>query len=596
MLNLGLTIVGVVWIFIGFKFHSTRDRTGYSKPFVLNNLPLNNKFLLLIVSLIALIFSTSLNVDFSYGGDEHYHAISIEICQLLLVNLVKNPLVIIFIIAATALFVFFKMSRIRLATLAIISLFLAGFAISVVMFADGFNDSLIYERSLRYPILEPWLSAFLGSTSFECWGNSMPPPIGVMRLLPLISICFFALILFINGAKILKKRTLSLLFTIGICLTPIMLYQAPLLYLEMPIVTLLATILLDYYRFLGTPPQKLYKTYSFKCAVLLPFLKESGFAIALFLCLTRFLLRLKRNKVRLTNKFGLRLVLDEIPVWIAIFVPGVVYLVLRNLCGYRPYNLHIENLVKLDLWVEALTQLLYQFGALLGLAIIGVIFVFRKRRYLFILSMFVVAGLWFYHFFEDPKWVGLARFNLIFIPIFSILAFYGLHLLKNFFPVKLSYVTYLIILLLVIANAFMSPIDFQGSRADWGKSGERWYNWTKCLSDIKSANNGGQILIGNMPFPYGVGLILERICWQTQVKQIKPFDENEQQNLLKTLEYAEKEGFEFIIYRYEKPLANPDVRTMLTANFPNRFELFNQYPSRVGGLVVFRSVRGQLIN
>lgn len=591
LMNFGLTITGVLWILIGFQFHFSRDKVKYSVPPVSNNFQIINIFLLLIIFLVALIFNTSLNIDFSYGGDEHYHAISIEICQILLVNLVKNPLTLIFIIAATSSFMFFKQFRIRLATLAIIFLFFIGLAISIVTFSSEFKDPLIYERSLRYPVLEPWLSAVLGAVCFEFWCNSMASPVGVMRLLPLISICFFALILFINCAKILKSNTLALLFTTAICTAPIMLYQAPLLYLEMPIVALIAIIVMDSRRFLGAPSRKLYRTYSFKCAVLLPFLKESGFAIVLFLLVTRFLLSIKKSKVTSPDKTVSRTVLNEIPVWIAVFTPGITYLVLRSLCGYRPYDFHLENFVKLDLWIEGLTQMLNQFGALLGLAFIGLFYTFRNKRYLFVLSLFLLAGLWFYHFFEEPKWIGLARFNLLFIPVFSLLAIYGFHLLRNCFIKILNYVPYLIISFLFIANALMSPIDFQGGRADWGKSGERWYNWTKCLSEIKSANQDASILIGNMSFPYGIGLIFERICWQTQVKQIKPFDEDERQNLLKTLEYAEKEGFEFVIYRYEKPIGNLEVKTMLGTNYSNRFILFNQYPSRAGGLVLFRRMR-----
>lgn len=87
-----------------------------------------------------------------------------------------------------------------------------------------------------------------------------------------------------------------------------------------------------------------------------------------------------------------------------------------------------------------------------------------------------------------------------------------------------------------------------------------------------------------MPYPYGIGLALERICWEAKVRQIKPLSD-EETNLTSSLEFAKKEDFDFVIYRYEKPVKLGD-----SEQFLNGFKFVKDYPSRCGGLILFKKV------
>jgi hypothetical protein len=84
-----------------------------------------------------------------------------------------------------------------------------------------------------------------------------------------------------------------------------------------------------------------------------------------------------------------------------------------------------------------------------------------------------------------------------------------------------------------------------------------------------------------MPYPYGIGLTLERIGWGAKVRQIKPLSD-EDSNLISSLEFAKNKGFDFVIYRYEKSMKQNDSNQLL-----NGFKFVKNYQSRCGGLIVF---------
>lgn len=546
----------------------------------------NFRFLLcgfLIALGICLIYLNSFETDLSYGGDEHYHTVSIEICQLLMLCLVSKPIIAILwfiLIVSAAIFRGESGSTNKIYQLNIILIFVVSAVFGWLAFNGNTNDELIYERSLRYPCFQPWLSTILGSLCYEYWGQTKPLSFGVLRLLPMISLFGIAMLFFLLTYRKIKSFLISIPIVFAICSIPILLYHAPLIYLEMPLVAALGFILYDAKRWVGLSPDKLWRTAAFLATVSLCFLKETGIAIAILLCLARLFIRLKKFRRKNKESVTQALLMTEFKLYIFILLPGVMYLILRYMAGYRPYRMHLENLANLSLWLEGISNLIKQYELLLAPAIIGFWRFYKRRGYDFLVYLLLGVGIWFYHFLEDPQWIGLARFNLIYLPIVGVLAIEGLMIeskRRGLFIVS-------IIVLVFVSNIFLSPVDLHGRRTDWGKSGERWYDWTVCLTDIKRENPDAKVLIANMPYPYGIGLALERICWEAKVRQIKPLSD-EETNLTSSLEFAKKEDFDFVIYRYEKPVKLGD-----SEQFLNGFKFVKDYPSRCGGLILFKKV------
>ena len=575
-----LTLIGIAWVFLFLSFSNLKP---IDTKIRFKNPSKNFRFLicgLLIAVGICLIYLNSFETDVSYGGDEHYHTISIEICQLLLLCLISKPIIAILwliLIVSAAIFRGELGSINKIYQLNVILILVISAVFGWLSFSGNLNDELIYERALRYPCLQPWLSAILGGLCYEYWGQTKPLSFGVLRFLPMISLYAIAMLFFLLTYRKIKNLWLSILIVFAICTIPILLYHGSLIYLEMPLVAALGFILYDAKRWVGLSPDKLWKTATFLATVALCFLKETGIAIAILLCLVRLLVRLKKFQRKNEKSLTKAVLITELKLYLFILLPGIVYLILRYMAGYRPYQLHFENLANLSLWFEGLSQLVKQYGLILAPAIIGFWRFYKKQRYNFLICLILGAGIWLYHFLENPQWIGLARFNLMFVPIIGILTIEGLtgKLTKS------NWFIGFIILLIFVSNILLSPIDLQGRRSDWGKSGERWYNWTICLTDIKQENPNAKVLVANMPYPYGIGLVLERIGWEAKVRQIKPLTD-EDANLTSSLEFAKNIGFDFVIYRYEKAVKLNDSEQSLKG-----FKFIKDYPSRCGGLILF---------
>ncbi|HON09036.1 MAG TPA: hypothetical protein PLW02_13145, partial [Verrucomicrobiota bacterium] len=90
-----IVLIGIAWVFL---FLSLSKLKPIDAKLRFKNPSTNFHFLLyglLIAVGICLIYLNSFETDLSYGGDEHYHAVSIEICQLLMLCLISKPIIAI---------------------------------------------------------------------------------------------------------------------------------------------------------------------------------------------------------------------------------------------------------------------------------------------------------------------------------------------------------------------------------------------------------------------------------------------------------------------------------------------------------------------
>lgn len=127
---------------------------------------------------------------------------------------------------------------------------------------------------------------------------------------------------------------------------------------------------------------------------------------------------------------------------------------------------------------------------------------------------------------------------------------------------------------------------FTGYRKDWGGSGERWYNWSQCLFDIKQVNDNASIIVANMPYKYGFGLVFAKLNWIPNLKEEKPLiPQNEIEDFKASLNMFKHIKADFLIYRYESLFENDKVNVDELIKQRN-LGMFRKYPSAVGGLIV----------
>lgn len=540
---------------------------------------------------LAVIFHRTLNADLSYGGDEHYHVASAQMCRALFNVLVSEHGFIIVLVLWLALGVFsYKLRRLNPANFKrIYYLWILlggiGFGLSALRsYPTSIEDPFILERSARYPSILAWLCGFIGIVTNGNTENLFIP-FDLLRLLPLSS-------LLICGFIILKSRLTSglsfpikFIFTIGVLTIPIFLFNGTLIYLELPIVAVATIALFDFKKWLGASYPHVCRSWSFLSVITLCFLKETGMIIALILVLCRAIIRFARDRDRAQPRFSLT---EEIKVFFAIMLPGLLYLLYRNLCGFRPYNLNLENLLSFKCWSEALYYIILEFGGLLLFALFGLVVAMRKYKYFAVLCTACFIGVFLFHFLEDPRWIGLSRFNLLLAPPLIALAVVGFKNIAEFSTknnICTQTLTCLFVSLILLAlNVAMSPVDIYGRRGDWGKSGERWYNWSECFADIKKESTMPEILIGNMSSKYAFGIVLQKVNIMAEITQLPPINSaDEREDLNSIFARASNDKCDYVIYRYESK--SPQ-------EFPqnsNNYKKFKCYPARVGGLLLYKS-------
>jgi len=590
-----ILVFAIIWILRIVKLNDLIEN-GSNTQSIPNLLEtFNQNYPFLIVSLlVVLLIRPTLDLDFSYGGDEHYHAMSIVISQHLLITLFESPIPFLCIISAVLLIcITYKYKKIKdnpTVSTVLITISIISFGVSWFITHTNIKfDNLSLERALRYPCSEPWISAILGFLDFSYLrdykvnGAGAINDFGTMRLLPSLS---YLLAGFLTYRSLLHTigSYVSAVITLIFLTTPILLYESTLLYLEMPLVAALLIVLLDSEKILSAPPNELKNRISFYALVSLQFLKESGIVIVITLIILRLLFRLKINK---SNESNQKLLKGEFTIRLISVLGGLLYLVARAFTPYRPYNFHPNNLLNFDLWGKGLFQLLQQYHILVIPLILSVfIYIYKKTKYV-VTSLVVFSVLWFFFFLEDPKWVGLARFNLLFAP--SIIVS-GLYILAHLYYKTKKIYLYVFIFISLVLNVINIPFEMTGYRKDWGGSGERWYNWSQCLSDIKKENEQAKIIVANMQYKYGFGLVFAKLNWAPALREMKPVVlENEVEDFKATLSMFEGSDADYFIYRYETLFEknNSDIGELIKQY---RVCLFGKYPSATGGLLVLKKL------
>jgi hypothetical protein len=533
--------------------------------------------------------------DIAYGGDEHYHLKSLVVAHLLGIELLEHRwftgTLLAWLAAGGWLVARLKRTSTREATplttnhgqplppavwlWAAAGLSLAACApwlYSQAMLTDAFNQ----DRMLRYPGSQPWLSAWVWELARGDWGRGVLFGFEVLRFSPVLAVFALGLVLVQEKRWRAAPPLLPLLGALALSTIPTLLYHGTLLYLELALIPLLVLLLRDGRRWLLASPERLAGGNAWWAALALGFLKDTGIIAVGMLWLARAIVR--GTFLTRRNQWSVPALLAEARVAFVTLGPGVLYLLLRSLHGSRPYQPHFENFLSDTVWMQAARGAAEQFGILWLPALLGVWLLVRRRAWAQLLvAGTLFAGMWLFHLLEAPRWVGLARFNLLLLPAVLVLAWEGLGALLA------RRTTALVVMLLLLAgNTLLSPVDRTGQRAIWGGSDERWYDYTDCLSDLRKLKPDALFALANVAHSYGIGMTLQRLDWWVQPANLPvAHPDNTLATLHAALQLASKGSFDFVIFRWDgRPMVAPDFQH-------GDYRRLSDYPSRGGTLTVF---------
>lgn len=576
--QLALLFIGVVWV---------RATSAGAPPVLARVAAVPGRMAALWVLLLIGVFCLPWMADIAYGGDEHYHLKALVVNRGLGLDLLGHGWFVALLLAWLGAGVWLALGSAGLnrsrspwpwaaAGLALAAC--APWLFPAVTLQDAFTQ----DRMLRYPGSQPWLGAWLWEMTRGDLGAGVLFGFETLRFTSVLAVFVLGMVLIQERRWRTAPLLLPLLGALAVATLPTLLYHGTLLYLELALIPPLVLLVREGRRWLLASPGRLAGGNVWWAALTLGFLKDTGVIAVGILWLARATVR--GTLLLRRREWNVPAVLAEARFAFVVLGPGVLYLLLRTLHGSRPYQPHFENFLSAGCWSQATRGALEQFGFLWLPALAGAWLLAHRRAWAQLLAAGALfGGMWLFHLLEEPRWIGLARFNLVLLPAVLALAWEGLGALLHRRTVAMA-----ALLLLLAGNVLLSPVDRTGQRAVWGGSGERWYDYTDCLADLRKLKPDARLAIANVAHSYGIGMTLQRLDWWTEATNLPvSHPDDAPATLRSSLEMADKGGFTFVIFRWEgEPPIAPDYQQA-------GFVRWRDYRSRGGTLTVFARPQSQ---
>ncbi len=569
-------ILGVVWTVSAFPMKS-RIR---GRPLKSGNYPV---IICLLILFIA-IFAPSWQSPLAYCGDELYHGMTIFAYQLVTYQLAAKftvlAIILIWVLVGVLLAIPFKRSPwVKFAWIC------AGFIIMALVpmnMGKLMNDPFIQGRIARYPAAEAWVSTVLGMFSVKSWARRDIIPLEIMRFLPIFSLFLLGMTLVSDWRARKLPVVVTVVSVLAMLTVPDLMFHGTIVYLELPAIMLAVIMLLDCKKLLSLPYPRVCCRPSWFAIVFLGFTKETAFPMLLAFVAVRVLFRcldLRRDSVKDMRGF----VYGEVLVAVAACLPAVLYMLIRSLSGARPYGAHFLNLFDITLLHQFVSSLGVQFGALLLPAVWGVYLQIRRKQWRQLtLAGLIFVGMSVFFMGENEQYIGMARFNLLLLPPLIFWAWEGL---MDLFKIRFS-LGVLAVLLVILCNIVLSPVDSYGRRMPWGKTEEFWYDFPKAFKYIRNRNENATIMMGNMATPYNVFLAKKFMNWENNNIFRKFYKQpDKDRELLQTLVDVKKYGLEYVIFRWQG-----EKCPLNRLEYPG-FKLLKDFPCRGGGLLLYQNTK-----
>jgi hypothetical protein len=406
-----------------------------------------------ILALIILAFNYApLHYNIPVQGDEEWHIWRFQVLRSILEPFFEGPNA-----AATAIVLFLVMVFLfwpKKIQTPVKILIITVVALSFCLYKGFPNVPKLDYLLVRYPFISTWLQQ-LG----PIWKQNQLNE-AMFRLTPTLST--FAIAYFLLWAQKRHQAAVlpAILFAVAFALTPNLYYHTTILYPELPALALL-TVALYFIEPILTEDYKAVRSCPGWYALLAAgFIKETTFTFIVGIIALRLLIR--TGTLLKQKQLNGKAILYEIAVIFSIATPLATYLFFRMCFGdVRGYKTDFSCLTNHYLLGIAVKSLWSQFGAVLILAIGGLLIGFVKSRFTASIALiFLFVFDFFFHFLDSAHCVGLARYNLF---LFAPLAVAAMTFLEWLAP-KRQIITISVALLCTMLNLWLSPVAFGGEK------------------------------------------------------------------------------------------------------------------------------------
>ena len=461
--------------------------------------PVNKSFLVLLTVMVYLVNYRPLSANIPWMGDEDFHincviALSkyIDIILTLSIDFVKKePLV-----AATAGLVlilttlFLLKSKLSVYKKAIILISLLSLPAGAVILRHPLSFTRFTVVVLRYPFFQKWFNLFFTYPYLYS-------QIALYRAVPFLSSVFLGWFLFYKFYGQLKKRWLSLFLSFSVVTIPLLYYYTSLLYLEMPVTTLMTVCVFNIAPIISLEYKELRRTIPWYCLLLISFLKETASIFILIILGARFIYQLRHSNY----KNRVKCILGEIKICFFVLFPLFVYLFFRVFfSSFRRYGMHFHNLFYIPNYFVFMQGLFTQTGILFVIGVLGLLVLFKKDRVVFGVLLALLVGTMCFFIIDDSHYAGYSRWNLYLLPVLLFASFDFIISVKKYLLPALAFA-------MLISNILLIPIHFDGNRySNWGcprgDIGEPIYPYKEAIKWLSEQNNIRYLLFTGNYYPY----------------------------------------------------------------------------------------------
>ncbi len=416
-------------------------------------------------------------------------------------------------------------------------------------FLDEMKDPVFF---VRYPFINYWL--FVLAPKLVSLVSS-PYHEFLFRIIPVLSMGTIAWS--IQRRMTISGIPLNIALILSIATIPVVFYYSSILYIEPPAILLMTIVCLEINNLTYEDGGKLAQNPNWYALILIGFVKETTIPFLLCFLACREIIQLRKwfttEQAETPQKSLAFSLARELGVIFSVLAPAFLYLYFRtSFTGTRSYTPHILNLIDPSVYPIISRSLMEQFGLFLFFFIGGCILLTSQKKFSILLCLIglFMASLAFYTM-DSKALIGYSRFNLFVLP--PILAVASIFIEWIFLQKRVVGIALVFSALFV--NLLISPVHLDGVKKPyWGNylidTSEHYYPYQDAIIWLKDNYTKGRILYTGLDYPYSFKFYWNKLDWSARREGMTTeSNDNETVAVSKILDKAEKENFDFVVYR-----------------------------------------------
>ena len=494
----------------------------------------------LVAGIVALNYRTLISV-IPYKGDEGFHIDR----TLELVGIIPAKWILVALVSFTMV-MYLSIKKPRWAIYVGVFIILA--LILFFLIQNPFREIVQPKFFLRYPFINYWffalipkIASIIGSPYHEI----------LYRIIPVLSIGILAW----SFQQHIEVSEIHLKLALAFCLAtiPSVFYYSSILYIEPLAILMMTVVCLDIKNLTHQNGREVTQNPSWYFLILIGLIKETTAPFLLCFLVCREIIQFREWHTTRGEKSLAGFLIMEFGIVFAVLAPVAFYLYLRSeLISTRSYNPHPSNLLDPSIYPLIIRSFLEQFGLFFLFFLCGCFVLAISKDYatLFIQLALIIATLGFF-IMDNRVYVGYSRFNLyVFPPMLAVASMF-----IRWIFLKKRILGILLIFSVLLVNLLISPINFDGTKVPyWGNylidTSEHYYPYEDALLWLRDNDKNGRILFTGLDFQYSFQFYWNKLDWHPNREGIQSDNsDNEAIAVSKILETAERENFDFVVYR-----------------------------------------------